>query len=88
MKKIIVSGCSNCPFLIVWNDGEGNGMDSICSGSCTHPSLNKELPQPRFPSTVFLRYEVESVDDERLDASKVFDVRPSGTPDWCPLPEA
>ena len=34
MKKILVSGCANCPYFIAWNDGEGNGFASISSGEC------------------------------------------------------
>jgi hypothetical protein len=85
-RKIIVSGCANCPYLTVWNDGEGNGINSISSGDCRHPSFNKECSPPRFPPTVFFQYTEENVDGERLNYSNVFGTKPAGIPDWCPLP--
>lgn len=44
-KKLIVSGCANCPYLVVWNDGKENGWKSISSEECRHPSFNKLLPR-------------------------------------------
>ena len=84
-KKIIVSGCANCPYLTVWNDGQGNGYDSICTGTCKHPSFNKELLTPQMRSTVFFQYSMEVVNsDERH--GEVVSTKPGNTPDWCPLP--
>lgn len=57
MKKILVSGCANCPYLTVWNDGDGEKepLDRICSGDCRHPSFHKELGFPHFNREVFCR---------------------------------
>jgi hypothetical protein len=85
-KKIIVSGCANCPYLTVWNDGKGNSYDSICSGSCNHPSFNKELLTPHMCPTVFFQYSIETVgSDERQ--GEVVETKPGVTPTWCPLPD-
>jgi len=83
MKKILVSGCINCPFLQVWNDGQGNGIDSITSGQCNHPSFHKELLKPKMSPNVFISYIPNSDSDiknEWVDQGKI------KTPDWCPLP--
>ena len=85
-KKIIVSGCSNCPYLTVWNDGEGNGVDSVTSGSCGHQSFNKELLTPKISATLLFQYDHEYITGERAEDSKVYAVKPGTTPDWCPLP--
>ena len=79
-KKIIVSGCSNCPYLIVWNDGNGNGIDSITRGTCNHPSYHKELPKPEFFASVFLHYEVDG-------SEKVSGLKARDTYSGCPLPD-
>jgi len=81
MKKILVSGCCNCPYLILWNDGEGNGMDSIKSGECRHPSFNSQLPNPQFLSPVIFKY------DSEIFPLQVESVKANATPTWCPLPE-
>ncbi len=78
-KKIIVSGCSNCPYLIVWNDGEGNGQESITKGECRHPSYHNELPNPLFDAPVFLHY--------AISGHKVTGVKATGRPESCPLPD-
>ncbi|MCX4301698.1 MAG: hypothetical protein OSJ35_05650 [Alistipes sp.] len=84
MRKILVSGCANCPYLTVWNDGneEKEPHDRICSGDCRHPSFHKELGFPHFNREVFLP-------DTEIPTSdtKVRLVDPAGTPDWCPLPK-
>ena len=85
-RKIIVSGCSNCPYLTAWNNGEGNGIESIVSGSCGHPSFNNQLLNPHFPSTVFFQYKMEDTDGNRVDFSDVHELKPNGLPKWCPLP--
>ena len=86
-KKIIVSGCANCPYLTVWNNGEGKGINGIVHGSCNHPSWNRELLSPVFDSEVFFQYEAENVDGERVDFSDVSRLKPDQTPQWCPLPD-
>ena len=78
MKKIIVSGCCNCPYLTLWNNGEGNGIDSITTGDCSHPSFNKQLFPPKFNCTVVLYYDTEG---------KAKNTNADKTPEWCPLPE-
>lgn len=75
-KKIIVSGCANCPYLIIWNDGLGNGLDSITTGECRHPSFNKELPGTRM-SPIFIGYDA----DGKADGTAIA----YASPDWCPL---
>lgn len=57
MRKILVSGCANCPYLTVWDDGneEKEPHDRICSGDCRHPSFHKELGFPHFNREVFCR---------------------------------
>ena len=87
MRKIIVSGCASCPYFTAWNNGEGNGVDSIVAGSCSHPQFNRELLKPQFGSTVFFKYEVENTQGERVNFSNVHAVKPNATPAWCPLPE-
>ena len=77
-KKIIVSGCVNCPYLQIWNDGQGNGIDSIKSGQCKHPSFNKELPGVYMNSTVFISYDLEGKADGKANSPD--------TTTWCPLP--
>ena len=70
-RKIIVNGCSNCPYLTIWNDGSGKGFDSISTGSCDHPSFNKELDKPHFSKDVIIG-----------EAS----VKATNFADFCPLP--
>lgn len=77
-KKIIVSGCANCPYLIVWNDGKENGIDSVSSGECKHPSFNKLLPGVHMNPSVFISYDTEGKADGTAKARS--------TPTWCPLP--
>ena len=86
MKKIIISGCCNCPYLTVWNDGTSKGKESIVQGSCNHPSFNKELLTPYFSSTIFFKYQTENTAGERVDFSDVYCLKPNGMPEWCPLP--
>lgn len=78
MKKILVSGCANCPYLNIWNNGEGNGVDSITGGDCSHPSFSNQLMRPRMTGNVFLHFDPR---DDKVCGTKV-----GGTPDWCPLP--
>lgn len=78
MKKILVSGCINCPYLTVYNNGQENGIDSISSGEYKHPSFHKELLNPIINSTVFIEY---TVGEPALAISGKIK-----TPDWCPLP--
>lgn len=78
MKYIKVSGCGNCPYLTVWNDGNGNGVDSICAGTCGHPSFNNQLGHARMDSNVFFNNRKEE-DFKSLIAD--------GAPEWCPLPD-
>jgi PHP family Zn ribbon phosphoesterase len=85
-RKIIISGCSNCPYLTVWNNGEEKGIESIVYGSCEHPSFDKELLKPRFKSTIFFKYEIEDTERNRIDMSNVAETIPDGMPTWCPLP--
>lgn len=82
MKKILVSGCANCPYLIVWQDGENNGFDSISSGECRHPSfqIRRDLPATRMSRSVFLE------DDHTQDDKPIISTKAYGTPRWCPLP--
>lgn len=81
MKKILVSGCANCPYLIVWNDGENNGFESIVRGECRHPSfqIKRDLPPATMDPVVFLDH-LYPKGEERifLNAGR--------TPGWCPLP--
>ena len=77
-KKIIVSGCANCPYLIVWNDGKANCIDSVSSGECKHPSFNKLLPGVHMHPSVFISYDTEGKADGTANARS--------TPTWCPLP--
>lgn len=72
MKKILVSGCANCPYLKIWKDENGN----VSSGECEHPSLwvKADLPPAGVPKRVF--YIINETG--RLE--------PSGYPSWCPLP--
>lgn len=77
-KKIIVSGCVNCPYLIVWNDGMDNGIDSVTSGECRYLSFNKLLPGVRMNPSVFISYDAEGKADGTANARS--------TPTWCPLP--
>ena len=83
MKKILVSGCANCPYLRVFDDGAGNGYDSIVHGECTHPSfkIRTELPGAMVTPTEFLAY------GSGAECNKITNVKPQGTPPWCPLPE-
>lgn len=71
MKKLLISGCANCPYLNVWNDGLGNGVESITSGTCNHPSWHKELPKPKIEAAVLLEQKEYKI----------------GCPHWCPLPQ-
>lgn len=82
MKKILVSGCANCPYFIVWDNGEGKGFESIKHGECRHPSfrIHRDLPAAIMGKAAFLEFDV-SKDDE-----PVSNVKASGTPPWCPLP--
>ena len=79
MKKILVSGCANCPYLRVFNDGSDDGFNSIVRGECTHPSfkIHRDLPVAMMSAGEFLIYKNE-------DATTV---NPQGHPCWCPLPE-
>lgn len=72
MKKILVSGCINCPYFKVWNDGEGK----ISHGECEHPSfyVKVHIPTIGIPRRIF--YCVNETG--RLE--------PGGIPNWCPLP--
>lgn len=83
MKKILVSGCANCPYFIAWNDGEGNGFASISSGECCHPSfqIRKDLPATIMSRSVFLE------EDLTKDDNPIIGVKANGIPCWCPLPE-
>ena len=85
-KKIIVSGCSNCPYLQVGRNGENDGLKSIVVGTCKHPSFNRELISPYFHSSIFFQYQSVDTDGNRVDYSDVHSLRASGTPNWCPLP--
>lgn len=82
MKKILVSGCANCPYLIVWQDGEDKGFESIKHGECRHPSfrIHKDLPAAIMSRAAFLEF------DYTKDNEPVSNVKACGTPRWCPLP--
>ena len=69
-KIITVSGCSNCPYLKVWNDGEKK-----VSGSCSHYSWNKELGEPY----------MDIKELQREYKGGVMVNNPVGIPEWCPL---
>ena len=75
-KQIIVSGCINCPYTIIWNSGDGKGIDSIVHGSCKHPSFNQSNLKEIIIDKEYL---LETVGD-RLIPKISF-------PDWCPLSE-
>lgn len=77
MRQIIISGCGNCPYLTIWSGGEGEG--EICTGTCSHPSFNKQLGQPRFASSTFYR--------ERNIGEDFKSLIPDEAPKWCPLPK-
>ena len=83
MKKILVSGCANCPYLIVWKDGEGKGFESIRRGECRHPSFqfHRELPAAMMSRSEFLEF------DHTKDNEPVSSVKAYGAPYWCPLPD-
>ena len=85
MKKILVSGCANCPYLIIWNNGDESKdpIDRICYGECTHSSFNKELNRPIISREVFL----PNVKPFAGPTSELRRMSPSGIPEWCPLPE-
>lgn len=82
MKKILVSGCANCPYLRVFDDGEDNGIKSISHGECHHPSfkIHKALPAAMMIRSVFLEF------DHTKDDDPVSNVKAYGVPHWCPLP--
>ena len=82
MKKILVSGCANCPYLIVRQDGEDKGIESINFGECRHPSfrIHKDLPAAIMGRAAFLEF------DYTKDNKPVSNVKADGTPHWCPLP--
>lgn len=56
-KKIIVTGCFNCPFLTVWYNDNSQGLDGISSGSCKHPSISKQLEEIIIDADTFLYYD-------------------------------
>lgn len=72
MKKILVSGCANCPYFEIWKDEE----DNISSGECKHPSfyVKADLPITGIPKRLF--YCINETG--RLE--------PGNFPIWCPLP--
>lgn len=72
MKKILVSGCVNCPYFKIWKDEGG----TISSGECKHPSFYVQagLPGTGIPKRLF--YCINETG--RLE--------PGGSPSWCPLP--
>ena len=82
MKKILVSGCANCPYFIVWNDGEGKGFESIKHGECRHPSfkIHRDLPAAIMSRADFLEFDYKQAD------MPVSNVKAHGIPRWCPLP--
>jgi len=86
MKKIIVAGCANCPYLQLWNDGTGKGIESLSTAQCKHPVWNRELLHPSFDSDWILIREVKLVDGKAVNGD-IQDINATYTPKWCPLPE-
>lgn len=78
MKKILVSGCANCPYLKVWRNENGE----LSSGECNHPSyyVNTELPTVRMGVEFFV---VQCISP---DGRNVSTANPQKHPHWCPLP--
>lgn len=81
MKKILVSGCANCPYLTLWNDGKGNGAESLVHGTCKYSGWSKELPNPSFE--VNGRLILAVVKDNEIFS----EIDATYTPKWCPLSE-
>lgn len=73
MKKILVSGCANCPYLKVYNNGDGK----ISSGECTHPSFYVKADLPI----------VGMMPREFLGFNENGSLVPNNMPIWCPLPD-
>lgn len=76
MKKILVSGCVNCPYLTIWYDG-GEDINYISRGICNHPSFPKSLQPPTIGCNVLLSY--------NPNTGEIDGIHPNRTPDWCPL---
>ena len=72
MKKILVSGCANCPYFKVWKDETGK----VSSGECEHPSfyVKADMPTTGMPLRVF------------YCINETGRLSPDGSPYWCPLP--
>ena len=83
MKKILVSGCANCPYLRVYDNGSNQGFNSISHGECAHPSfvIKRDLPSAMVLTVEFL------ASGSGSDYNNITNVNPQGHPDWCPLPD-
>lgn len=86
MRKINVSGCANCPYMLVNFDNSSLEPIHISSGTCTHPSFNKSLPQMRIGPANLIEYEYRNQGDDFSGTEETGYGNPNETPQWCPLP--
>ena len=78
MKKILVSGCANCPFVKIRLDKNGRNL----SCECTHPSF---AAVARF-YTLTMGADFIVIRGINNAGADVSTMRPNYYPDWCPLP--